>query len=122
MLRQISAIFIVSMAFASVSIAQDAAVAQEEKTITAAPVEVAFTLEQLATYNGKDGKPAYIAVDGVVYDVAGVKVWQKGEHKGGKVGTDISEKINKAPHKKKVLSKLTKVGVLTTEKAPEQAK
>jgi predicted heme/steroid binding protein len=123
MFKRIAVICLSVMAITSVIKAQDAepaASAQEEKTViaapaateAAAPAEATFTLQQLATYNGKDGKPAYIAVDGIVYDVTDVKAWRKGEHNGGKAGTDISVKINRAPHKRKVIEKLKKIGVL----------
>ncbi len=29
-----------------------------------------FTLEELAEYNGTGGRPAYVAVNGIVYDVS----------------------------------------------------
>jgi len=29
-------------------------------------VEKTFTIDELSTYNGKDGNPAYIAVEGIV--------------------------------------------------------
>ena len=35
----------------------------------------AFTLEELAKYNGKDGNPAYVAVNGIVYDVTNNAAW-----------------------------------------------
>ena len=38
-----------------------------------------FTIKELAEYNGKDGKPAYMAVDGVVYDVTNASPWKDGE-------------------------------------------
>lgn len=37
---------------------------------------------QPSSYNGKEGQPAYVAVDGVVYDVVtNVEAWKDGEHK-----------------------------------------
>lgn len=53
--------------------------------------EEKFTLEQLAEYNGKDGKPSYVAVDGKVYDVSAILQWQSGSHYGLMAGTDLSE-------------------------------
>lgn len=32
-----------------------------------------FNQTELAKYNGQDGQPAYVAVDGVVYDVTGLQ-------------------------------------------------
>lgn len=37
--------------------------------------EKTFTTEELAAFNGQNGNPAYIAVDGVVYDVTKVSTW-----------------------------------------------
>jgi len=34
-----------------------------------------FTTAELSRYNGKDGNPAYVAVNGVVYDVTNNAAW-----------------------------------------------
>ncbi len=77
----------------------------------------AFTAEELAQYDGKDGRPMYLSVDGLVYDMTGVGAWSKGEHRGGKIGTDITARIKGAPHGKGVLSKRPVVGKLVSETA-----
>lgn len=70
-----------------------------------------LTLDQLSEYDGQDGNPAYIAVDGVIYDVTDSKMWKNGEHKGYSAGKDLSEEIeNVSPHGKSVLSKIPVVG------------
>lgn len=71
-----------------------------------------LTLEELATYNGKDGNPAYIAVDGVIYDVSGSSKWKDGEHNGYSAGQDLTEYLSKSPHGASVLSRMTVVGKL----------
>lgn len=71
-----------------------------------------FTIEELAKFNGKNGNPAYIAIDGLVYDLTGVKSWKSGKHHGVSAGTDASDRINRSPHKKSVLKKLTVIGKL----------
>jgi predicted heme/steroid binding protein len=76
------------------------------------PVEnLELTLEELAEYNGKDGNPAYIAVEGVIYDVTNSKKWEDGEHNGFTAGEDLTDKIKEvSPHGTSVLSKLPVVG------------
>lgn len=74
--------------------------------------EKIFTLDELKNYDGKEGRKAYIAVDGVVYDVTNVAAWQGGTHHGNKAGNDVSDRIVKAPHGKSTLEKLEIVGKL----------
>ncbi|MDW3023451.1 cytochrome b5 domain-containing protein [Ligilactobacillus salivarius] len=74
--------------------------------------EKIFTLDELKNYDGKEGRKAYIAVDGVVYDVTNVAAWQGGTHHGNNAGNDVSDRIVKAPHGKSILEKLEIVGKL----------
>ncbi|BCJ95831.1 hypothetical protein acsn021_34000 [Anaerocolumna cellulosilytica] len=72
---------------------------------------IVLTIEELAEYNGKDGNPAYIAVDGVIYDVTDSKKWENGEHNGFTAGEDLTDNIKDiSPHGTSVLSKLPVVG------------
>lgn len=71
-----------------------------------------FTLTQLAKYNGLNGQPAYVAVDGIVYDVSKIKQWSGGTHEGYEAGTDLTDLMSSAPHSADVLSKAVIVGVL----------
>ena len=70
-----------------------------------------LTLEQLKKYDGQNGNPAYVAVDGTIYDVTNAKGWSNGQHKNGiTAGKDLSVEINSSPHGKSVLSNLTVIG------------
>ena len=72
-----------------------------------------LTLEQLKQYDGKNGNPAYVAVDGIIYDVTNVKAWRNGEHNGYSAGNDLTDIIkNKSPHGVKNLEGLPIVGKL----------
>ena len=65
----------------------------------AAASKLELTVDELAEYNGKDGNPAYIAVDDVIYDVSNVPQWKDGEHNGFSAGNDLTEEIkNISPH------------------------
>lgn len=78
--------------------------------------EVKFTLTELAMYDGKDGQRAYVAVEGIVYDVTDVYAWIEGEHNGVVAGQDITEALmNQSPHGPSKLSLATKVGILVEE-------
>lgn len=69
-----------------------------------------FTKEELKKYDGQNGNPAYVAVNGIVYDVTNVPAWKDGKHHGYKAGVDLSEEIKNSPHGLKVLDKLPIVG------------
>jgi predicted heme/steroid binding protein len=75
---------------------------------------LSLTVEQLAHYNGADGNPSYVAIDGIIYDVSPIKAWRKGKHKGRHVaGNELSDELKKnSPHGPKVLKKLKVVGKL----------
>ncbi len=58
-----------------------------------------FTLEELAGFNGKDGQPAYVAYQGVVYDVTESAMWGDGDHEGMHfAGADLTNEHDEAPH------------------------
>ncbi len=72
-----------------------------------------FTLEDLKQYNGQNGAAAYVAVDGIVYDVTNAKGWENGEHQSGIVaGADLTDDLAKSPHGDSVLGDLPVVGTL----------
>lgn len=71
-----------------------------------------FTRQELRSFDGKNGKPAYIAFRGKVYDVTESEQWEQGEHLGHKAGRDLSVDMTMAPHSEDVLDELTVVGIL----------
>ncbi|KLO20999.1 hypothetical protein X275_10230 [Marinitoga sp. 1197] len=75
---------------------------------------LAFTYDELKKFNGKNGNKAYIAVNGIVYDVSHSKLWENGEHKGKhEAGNDLTYEITKlSPHGLKKLDNVFPVGIL----------
>ncbi len=71
-----------------------------------------FSVQELATFNGKEGKAAYVAFKGKVYDVTESSQWLDGDHLGHTAGQDLTEAMDIAPHDQSVLEKMKVVGVL----------
>ena len=72
-----------------------------------------FTLEELSSYNGLDGSPAYVAVEGLVYDFTNLGAWRNGKHNGFTAGKDLTDEIiNASPHGVKNLEGVPIVGSL----------
>lgn len=71
-----------------------------------------FTLSELAQYNGSMGKPAYVAVNGIVYDVSNEATWGGASHFGLTAGKDLSSQFQGCHGNDSVLAKLPKVGIL----------
>lgn len=68
-----------------------------------------FTLEELAKYNGQNGKHSYVAVDGVVYDVSGIFI--NGQHYEHVAGKELTQEFF-SKHAKKQIEKYKVVGEL----------
>lgn len=70
-----------------------------------------FTLSELKKYNGQNGNPAYVAVDGNVYNVSSSPSWKGGKHNGFEAGNDLTKEIkNASPHGTAVMKKYPVVG------------
>lgn len=81
-----------------------------------------ITSGELFSFNGKDGRPVYIAFQGKVYDVSKSPLWSKGLHMNRHPsGKDLTGEIPAAPHGKEVLERYPQVGVLK-KGPPEELK
>ena len=83
-------------------------------TIPPASSSKEFNADSIKQYDGKEGRKCYVAVDGIVYEIAGKGQWQNGEHQPSSgsayCGADLSEAIKKAPHGTTKLEELPQVG------------
>lgn len=85
---------------------------QQEQTSSTETMKT-FTRDELAQYDGNDGNPAYIAVEGKVYDVTNAPPWSGGKHNGYEAGKDLTDEIkSKSPHGVSKLKGIPVVGTL----------
>jgi len=80
---------------------------------------VLLTPEELKQFDGREGRPAYVAVEGRIYDVTQSRLWRGGVHdpSEGKAlaGRDLTDVILKSPHGIQELTKFPVVGELVNE-------
>jgi predicted heme/steroid binding protein len=69
-----------------------------------------LTLAELAKFNGANGQPAYVAVDGQVYDLSGI--FKEGKHFSHYAGTELTNAFY-TRHAKSALEKYPIVGTLS---------
>jgi predicted heme/steroid binding protein len=73
-----------------------------------------FTREQLSRFDGRDGRPAYIAYQGNVYDVSDSFLWKGGRHQAmHQAGEDLTATLDNAPHGRDLLDRVPIIGKLT---------
>lgn len=80
-----------------------------------------FDLEALSDFDGKKGKPVYIAHGGKVYDVSQSGLWEGGLHMNRHhAGRDLSSEFPAAPHDEEVFERYPQVGVLAKKTEPQR--
>ena len=58
-----------------------------------------FTAEELAQNDGREGRPVYVAYEGIVYDLSESLMWAGGDHEGEHTaGHDMTAEQEDAPH------------------------
>lgn len=80
-----------------------------------------LTLEELASFDGKEGRPAWFAFEGIIYDATQSPLWKQGQHMGRhSAGNNLTEALKLAPHGHETVSAMTAVSALVAE-APRKA-
>lgn len=68
---------------------------------------------ELLSFDGKEGRPAYIAYKGLVYNVSGSRLWKDGSHlKKHSAGSDLTDVLGTAPHGEEKVLGMPSVGTL----------
>jgi predicted heme/steroid binding protein/uncharacterized membrane protein len=84
-----------------------------------------FQVEELEAYDGQEGRPAYLAYKGKVYDVSESRLWRKGIHvRRHQAGNDLTTDLAAAPHDESVFERVPMVGLLAVaeEELPEEGR
>lgn len=72
-----------------------------------------FTTDELANYNGQGGNPAYIAVEGIVYDITpNLDFWTTGINSAVVPGRDVTTHVSRLYGSLSILGGLKIVGIL----------
>lgn len=81
-----------------------------------------LTLDDLAAYDGKEGRPSWFAFDGKIFDATQSALWKQGVHMGRhNAGSDLTAALSHAPHGPEKVAAMTAVGeriVAEPRKAP----
>jgi len=79
----------------------------------AAMIANEMTPEQLAHFDGQEGRPAYFGYKSIVYSVTENRFWRKGTHMmKHHAGTDLTETLKLAPHGEDKVRAMPQVGTL----------
>jgi predicted heme/steroid binding protein len=83
---------------------------ETSKTSNTSDTNRIFTISDLSKYDGQNGNPAYVAVDGIVYDLS--SVFKNGVHFGHTAGQDLTNDFF-IKHVKSQITKYPAVGLLS---------
>lgn len=72
-----------------------------------------LTPEEVAGFDGKEGRPAYVVYQGMVYNVTQSRLWKDGDHAGRHhAGFDLTGLLKQAPHGEEKILSMPLVGKL----------
>jgi len=95
---------------------------RQQKTLAAPLHGGACMVDGLCPYDGKDGRPAYFAYKGDIYDVTKSRLWKNGSHvTKHAAGNDLTDVLKTAPHGEDKVLALPRVGrLLSSGEMPGQ--
>jgi predicted heme/steroid binding protein/uncharacterized membrane protein len=91
---------------------------RKQKSLAASLESGACTLDGLGQFDGKDGRPAYIAYKGIIYDMTRSRLWKNGSHvMKHAAGNDLTDFLKNAPHGEDKILAMPQVGTLLSAEA-----
>lgn len=81
-----------------------------------------MTRDELAKNDGRDGRPAYAAVNGTIYDFTASPLWKEGAHQGvHQAGRELGEELKGAPHVRALIERFPVIGHIEEQAPPPAA-
>jgi len=94
------------------------------KKITSAPslTSGSCTLDELSRFDGREGRPAYVAYRGLIYDMTKSRLWKNGSHlTKHAAGNDLTDFLTHAPHGEDKILAMPQVGrILSSDETPQR--
>lgn len=84
------------------------------------PPDGVYDHATLAAFDGREGRPARVAVKGVVYDVSALPRWRGGTHVKHSAGGDLTGNLSLAPHDATMLEQARRVGTFDPSRRPRK--
>ena len=86
---------------------------RKQKSLAPAMENGGCSADGLCQFDGKDGRPAYFAFKGIIYDVTKSRLWKNGSHATKHAaGSDLTELLSTAPHSEDKILAMPQVGKL----------
>jgi predicted heme/steroid binding protein len=86
---------------------------RKQKTLAPVLENGVCTTDGLCQFDGKDGRPAYVAYQGGIYDVTKSRLWKNGSHvTKHAAGSDLTDLLETAPHGEDKILAMPRVGTL----------
>jgi predicted heme/steroid binding protein/uncharacterized membrane protein len=82
------------------------------------PRDNVYDPASLAAFDGAEGRPAFIAHGGTVYDITGLPRWRGGTHMKHIAGRDLTADLARAPHDASMLARGRQVGSFDPTRKP----
>ena len=95
---------------------------RKQKSLAPALENGGCTPDGLCQFDGKDGRPAYVAFKGIIYDVTKSRLWKNGSHVAKHAaGNDLTGLLATAPHGEDKVLAMPQVGkLLVSGERPKQ--
>jgi predicted heme/steroid binding protein len=90
---------------------------QEKLEVEISEAKHDLTADELQHYDGKEGRPGFVAYQGKIYNMTRSKLWKGGLHMKHLAGQDLTDALKSAPHGEGEIMAMPLVGDLIEEKA-----